>query len=50
MKATFAKDKITPRAVRFKEEGEPALIGYVYVRKAEAQKLGDRITVTVEPA
>lgn len=46
MKIEFVEEKQTPNTVRYKSNDDS--VPTIYIRKAEAAKLGKRIVVTLE--
>lgn len=45
---TFKRDKDTKNKIRYAEQADEPVVGSLYVVKAEADKLGDECTVTIE--
>ena len=48
MKEQFTVDKLTKNTVRYKNVKDESAVTYIYIRTAEAKKLGDKITTTIE--
>lgn len=46
----FKRDKDTKNKIRYAEQADEPVVGSLYVRKSDAEKLGDELTVTIEPA
>lgn len=47
---TFEQDKETKNKTRYAEQADEPIVGSLYVRKAEAAKLGKKVKVTIEAA
>ena len=50
MRLEFIREKETKRTYRYQEQGDTPKVGYLYVEKAAARELGERITVEITPA
>jgi hypothetical protein len=46
----FSKDKETKNTIRYKNDKDESAVTYIYIRTAEAKKLGDRISIKIEKA
>lgn len=50
VQVTLSKGKDTKNTVRYEADKEDQPVSTLYVRKAEAAELGDKVTLTVEKA